>query len=253
MLTIHQKPVFLLYTQKKKDFVTSIPENILPYLELTYCFFGEMQYYCDGEHIVLHDGDAIVVPQGSVRQRLETHTPTYYASFNVQFPAGTSFPIKGLVPKAVRHDTQSFLEAFRKDYSSVSAYHNEKCALIFSYLFFRLAESLRDTENPHVQAIKQYIMDHISYEILLEDIAEAVHLAPHYCCTLFKKHTGMTIMQYVVFQRIDYAKRLIITKDWPLSRIACSSGFPDYYYFSRTFKKLEGITAAAYRKQSRMK
>ena len=56
---------FLLFTQKKRNVIRDISENIIPYLEVTYCFSGEMHYYCNGEHIELHDGDAIIVPAGN--------------------------------------------------------------------------------------------------------------------------------------------------------------------------------------------
>ncbi len=253
MIPVYTDLTFLLFNMRKRDVVFSIPERPIPYLELTYCFEGELQYYYNKEHLILRAGDAILIPPGSLRQRLETHVPTYYSSFNVQFPKEVSFPMSGRIPKAIHSNTLQYLETFRKDFSSVSGYSKEKCALTFSYLLYQLLENVNDTENPHVQEMKQYIMDNLHYEITLDDIASAVHLAPHYCCSLFKKHTDMTITQFITMQRIDLAKRLIITKDIPLAKIASTCGFSDYYYFSRTFHKITGSSAASYRKQSRIK
>lgn len=253
MLPVFTDLTFLLFTLRKRNTVFAIPDRPIPYVELTYCFEGELQYYYNNEHIILHSGDAVLIPQGALRQRLETHTPTYYSSFNVQFPTDMQLPVSGLIHKAVRSNTMHFLEAFQKDYISVSNYNKEKCSLIFSYLLYQLLEVSDDTENPHVKAIKQYIVNNLHSYITLQDISDAVHLAPHYCCSLFKKHTDMTIIQYMNEQRIDYAKRLIITKDWTLSQIATTCGFSDLYYFSRAFRKITGTTATAYRKQVHMK
>lgn len=250
--TLHDL-TFLVFSINRRIPVAPLPERELPYLDLTFCLEGEMHYYYNHEHLILHAGDAILLPPGSIRQRLESNAPASYSSFNVQFPADTEFVVTGLIPKAVRSNTMQYLETFQKDFSSVSNYSREKYTLTFLYIYYQLIEMVRDTENLHVQAIKQYIMDHMHSEIFLDDIAKEVHLAPHYCCTLFKKNTGMTIMQYLIFQRIDYAKRLIITKDWSLSKIAENSGFSDYYHFSRTFHKIVGISAVSYRKQNRMK
>lgn len=253
MIPVYQDLTFLLITIRKRDVVFAIPENYLPYLELTYCFEGELQYYYNHEHLILKAGDAILLPPGGLRQRLETHVPSLYASFNVQLPRDMEIPISGLIHNAVRSNTLQQLETFQKDFSTISGYSKEKCTLTFSYLLYQLLEMVDNTENPHVHAIKQYIMDNFYGDISLEKIADAIHLAPQYCCTLFKKHTGMSIIQYVQYQRIEYAKKLIITKDYPLTEIAQSSGFQDYYYFSRVFKKQTGMSAKTYYKQMRIK
>ena len=224
MIPVLNDLTFLRFNINKKITVAPLPERELPYLDLTFCMEGELHYYFNHKHLILHAGDAILFPPGSIRQRLGTDKPTSYTSFNVQFPDDTEFLVTGLIPKAIRSNTLQYLETFQKDFSSVSTYSKEKCTLTFLYIYLQIIEKVRDTENPHVQAIKQYVVDHLHSEILLESIAKKVHLAPHYCCTLFKKCTGMTIMQYVISQRIDYAKRLIIATDWSLSNIAAQSG-----------------------------
>ncbi len=79
-------------------------------------------------------------------------------------------------------------------------------------------------------------------------IATAVNLAPNYLCNLFKKHTGITVIDFIIEQRIDFAKRLMIAQDTPLFKISENCGFNDYNYFSKTFKKHTGTTAAKYKK-----
>jgi AraC-like DNA-binding protein len=75
-----------------------------------------------------------------------------------------------------------------------------------------------------------------------------VHLEPHYLCALFKEQTGATIMQYIIFHRIEKAKHLIITQYEKMNEIAEKCGFANYNHFSNTFKKLTGITPMQYRK-----
>lgn len=65
----------------------------------------------------------------------------------------------------------------------------------------------------------------------------------------FKKEIGITPIEYLTTLRIDYAKRLLKQKNdiqMSIAEIAFSSGFYDYHYFSRIFKKAVGITPKQY-------
>lgn len=228
--------------------VFSLPRRTIPYMDLTYCIEGRMEYVYNDEHVTLRSGDAILFPQGSVRQRLYSEISTYYASFNVQFSIPFVPPVEGFLPKCVRSNTLLMIETFSRDYDSVSPRKQEKLADIFSYLYHQLLETTIDKENPHIKAIRQYIFSNLSQPLTIGDISEAVHLAPTYLCHLFKKETGQTVVEYITAQKIDLAKRLMITKELPLSSIAERAGFCDYKHFSHTFKKSEGTSPMQYRK-----
>lgn len=239
---------FLRFPFHRRSYVIDIPEKKLPYLDLTFCLEGNMEYYYEGKKIILGAGDGILYPPGSVRKRNFSDKPAYYASFNIQFPEGFEPSVCGYLPNCIHSNTIRMLEAFKKDFESVSSHKQEKCAAIFYYLYHQLIETVLNAENPHIKKVKQYVLSHLSEPLTLHDVAAAVHLAPQYLCTLFKKHTGMTIVDFIIEQRIDLAKRLIITQDTPLFDISESCGFKDYNYFSKTFKKLTGTTATNYRK-----
>ena len=55
-------------------------------------------------------------------------------------------------------------------------------------------------------------------------------------------------MQYLAEQRIDLAKRLILTQQEELHKISELCGFSDYNHFSHTFKKISGMSPMFYRK-----
>ncbi|NLE97589.1 MAG: helix-turn-helix domain-containing protein [Propionibacterium sp.] len=65
----------------------------------------------------------------------------------------------------------------------------------------------------------------------------------------FKKATGDSYINYVTRKRLDRAKFLLEHSDLPVLRIAASLKFQPYNYFSRTFKRFEGITPTQYREQ----
>lgn len=224
-----------------------IPERI-PYIDLTYCISGRMHYVFEGEDVILTGGDAILFPQGSVRQRLATPDAAFYCSFNISHDNSFKPAVNGYLPKSLRSDTVAVLESVRKAFASVSDQKNEKCTALFWYLYYQLIETATNNEHPHVKHIKQYIAEHLTEELTLTEIAEAVHLVPHYCCAVFSKQSGQSLFDFITSQRIEMAKGLIRTTNAPLTEISADCGFSDYNYFSRVFKKLTGIPPLKYRK-----
>jgi AraC family transcriptional regulator len=54
-------------------------------------------------------------------------------------------------------------------------------------------------------------------------------------------------MEYVTKKRIALSERLLVSTDHNLRTVASDCGFADVEYFSRTFKKIKGISPAAWR------
>ena len=113
-----------------------------------------------------------------------------------------------------------------------------------------VAYTERKVENENILAIKRYIREHLPESINLSDIAVAVHLHPAYCCGLFKKETGTTIVEYINASRVELAKKFLRSADAPISDIPALSGFGNYKYFAKVFKKSTGISPSAYRKKN---
>jgi len=224
-----------------------LPRRIIPYMDLTYLLSGQMEYYINDEHVTLSAGDAILFPPGSIRKRLLTDTPVCYASFNIQFNTPFTSPVYGHIKQCVRSNTEYLLELMEKELNTVSSEKSEKCTALFSYLFAQLTETACDRENPRIKSIKQYVINNLSRELTLEEIANSIHLAPNYCSSFFKKETGVALMQFVLQERLAMAKRLIITTDQPLHKISEKCGFEDYNYFSHAFKKHVGMSATQYK------
>ncbi len=100
-----------------------------------------------------------------------------------------------------------------------------------------------------ISLIIEYINENISHGILLDNICKKFHISKYYLCHIFKETTGMSIMNYVHGQRIALAKNLMINTDKSVSEIGILSGFSCFSYFSRTFKKTEGISPREFRKK----
>lgn len=249
-MTDYPKIDFIYYSFKQTETVTPLSMQKIPYMDLTYCVKGEMHYVYEGGEYTLNSGDAILYPQGSVRRRFATDAPVLYASFNIRYNEDFSPAVFGVLRNSVRSDTVQMLESIRRSYELLSEKKNCKCTALFYYLYYQLIETARENENPHIKHIKRYIAAHLCEKITLDEIAEAVHLVPNYCCALFSKHEGMGLVEFILEQRIQLAKSLIAVDTMGLAEIAERVGFSDYNYFSRTFKKIAGVTASQYRKNT---
>ncbi len=246
-MVIFPKLDFLRFCFEEHDIVQELCSDKIPYMDLTFCMNGKMHYIYEGENVYLSSGDAILFPQGSVRTRLETNGYALYCSFNIAFPEGFEPAVKGYLPNSIRSDTVRIVESVKNSFKSVSDEKNEKCTSLFWYLYYQLVESAENNENPHIKNIKHYIAKHLGENISLASISEYVHLTPQYCCSLFAKHTGQTLFDFISCRKIEYAKSLIVTTNLKLTEIAEMCGFGDYNYFSRMFKKIAGVCASKYR------
>ena len=252
MESVFKGAKLLIFSNYHKLRVPSpIPRRRIPYIDMTFLFEGELHYRLNDEYIHLKAGDAIIFPQGSIRERLPTDKYALYASFNVTMPKELESDISGKIKNAIGAETALLIERVENDLKYLTEHSSEKCLSIFFYLYYQLIESAQNTENPHYKDIKQYIYANLCEHITLEGIAKHTHLVPRYICTLFKKHSGMTITEYICRERVNLAKRLIVTADLSLFEISSACGFSDYNYFSRTFKKIVGMTATSYKKSKR--
>ncbi|MFC4103236.1 AraC family transcriptional regulator [Paenibacillus xanthanilyticus] len=94
---------------------------------------------------------------------------------------------------------------------------------------------------------KRYIGEHFTEELSLEEVADYVHLNPHYFSKVFKQGVGETFIDYVTGLRIERAKALIADERLSLKEVCFEAGYRDPNYFSRVFKKVTGVTPTEYR------
>lgn len=240
---------FFYFSFRHMDIVPKLDEMVLPYIDLTYCIEGEMQYIYDGEAYTLRSGDAILYPKGSVRIRRLVEKNALYASFNIGYNGVFEPAVKGVIRKSLRSDTVSVLSSVKKIHGSLSEHKAEQCEALFWYLYYQLVDTVINNDNPHIKDIKKYIAEHLNEKITLSDIADAVHLVPHYCCSLFSKHMKMGIFDFINSQRIQLAKNLLAANTLTLSEVAEHTGFTDYNYFSRIFSRVVGSSPGKYRKE----
>lgn len=130
-----------------------------------------------------------------------------------------------------------------EEYSGLLQRYREKLTLISSRLEYQGNIGL-------IHEVKSYIEKNIDERILLEDIAEAVHLSRTYISTLFKKETGENINSYMTRQKLHYAKELLI-KGLSIGEIIEKVGIQSESYFSKLFREQYGMPPAKYLRETK--
>lgn len=93
----------------------------------------------------------------------------------------------------------------------------------------------------------EFIKMNYSNELSLKLISRYCNCNATYLSYLFKKETGITITDYINKCRVDHAKHLLDTTDLTVVQISNEVGFNDSSYFSRVFKKTQGVYPKHYR------
>lgn len=98
-------------------------------------------------------------------------------------------------------------------------------------------------------AVKAYMDEHYIERITLDDLEARFFINKYYLLKIFKEMYGTTISSYLISRRITRAKQLLRFTQMTIEEIGCAVGMDGAGYFSRTFKKAEGISPKEYRKQ----
>lgn len=115
------------------------------------------------------------------------------------------------------------------------------------------SEKVYDKYRGMVEGAIQYIDQHSDEPLTLNSICKISMVSKTYFCYLFKLLTQQTFVEYLMNTRINKAMELLRQTDMPIIDISLNVGFHDSTHFSRTFKKLKGISPREYRSSNNKK
>lgn len=107
----------------------------------------------------------------------------------------------------------------------------------------QVLKSRRKTYKDHVVTnVQKYIQNHIEERLSLNEVAAVFGLSPNYLSSLFKKTCTIGFSEYITQKKITRAKSLLLDQDVKIYEVADRLGFDSAFYFSKVFKKVEGIS-----------
>ena len=103
------------------------------------------------------------------------------------------------------------------------------------------------TTDKRMVKVLSYINENICTDIDLTELSDMAFVTKTYLIRLFKKHFGISPLQYINKKKVERAQLLLITEDMLVKEVAAALGILDYSYFTRLFKKTTGKTPQEYR------
>lgn len=92
-----------------------------------------------------------------------------------------------------------------------------------------------------------YVKGHFTEPLTLSDIAKQTGYTEYYLTRKFQKEMGIKLLDYIKEVRLEYAKIWLATTDKSIQEISSQLQFDERSYFSRVFKKKNGVTPAEFR------
>ncbi len=99
--------------------------------------------------------------------------------------------------------------------------------------------------------VLRFLRDHFREPIRLRQIAGQLTHSFRRAQTLFRQHTGRTMMQELARLRIAHAQTLLAQPGLKISAVAAESGYANRHHFIRAFRRATGQTPRAYRADSK--
>jgi two-component system, response regulator YesN len=100
--------------------------------------------------------------------------------------------------------------------------------------------------NVIIKAV-EYINNNFKKDIMLEEVAGVVNISSFYFSKIFKEYTGKNYVDYITDLRIEVAKEKLCEGVISIKEICYEVGYNDPNYFSRVFKKVEGLSPSEFK------
>lgn len=117
-------------------------------------------------------------------------------------------------------------------------------------------ELMEDQQAMLIEQIKNVVIERVHHKglefyerKLSEEIAQKTRRDYHYLSRLFSSKEGITIERYIILQKIEKAKELLIYDQHSISEIAFLLGYSSASHISRQFREVTGLSPSEFRKQ----
>ncbi len=94
----------------------------------------------------------------------------------------------------------------------------------------------RNHIHPSVHKVQDHLIEHLSDENSIDDLADLVAMSPRNLSRIFKDKTGTTVLEYLTLLRLEFAKTMLNNPDFTIEYIASKCGFKSSRQLHRILK-----------------
>ena len=138
-------------------------------------------------------------------------------------------------------------------YENDIAYELELKSLLFKFfsLLYKndLIEKHQNKNNltNKIKLVLNYINDHYSEDISINTLADLCEYSEYHFMRFFKKHIGLTCIQYINNLRLEKSSILLTSTNNAIMDISLEVGFDNLSYFNKLFKRKYNLTPKEFR------
>lgn len=112
-------------------------------------------------------------------------------------------------------------------------------------------ERIRIGHSPSklLMKVSSYVQENLRSPISIEKLAAAIYISRTHLAARFKRESGMTLTEFILKEKTEEAKRLLMYTDKSLASIGQHLGFSSQSHFTKAFKKYAGKTPRAFREE----
>lgn len=270
------------YNNEEFNFTHSIETSPKPYplhvhegFELFYLISGNITYKIEGQTMVLKNGDVLVINNRELHQplfstndayeRITIHfSPEYINLFQTPRYDILRYFEKRKLGKhnqideelVINYSIDKIIQKIHEHIINNSSEIDILVKISFVELLINLNRAYEHMKNcilddsmynNRLCTIIDFININLNKKLSLDLLSKKFNLSKYYLCHIFKNATGFTIIEYIQFKRITFAKELLKSGHSPKS-CAISCGFEDYSAFYKTFKNITGFIPSEYLK-----
>lgn len=156
--------------------------------------------------------------------------------------------------KTLNRELQIDFTHLSEAYKELEIYNKEKVAAAANILkmatrYLWLSEYIDIGYNTIASQLDDYIRANIGSNLSVKTICGTLSISKNKLYDITHQHFKKTIGEYIASARIDEAKKLLASTDFPINQIAVMVGINDYNYFTKFFKSHVGIPPLKYRKE----
>jgi AraC-like DNA-binding protein/ligand-binding sensor protein len=100
-----------------------------------------------------------------------------------------------------------------------------------------VASTFCQRERKIVHVVERLVEERGVANVTIQSSADALHLSSGHLSRVFRRTTGMTLEVYLIQQRVELAKRLLLDPRLNVAEVAERCGFCNPAYFASVFKK----------------
>ncbi|MHA7967664.1 AraC family transcriptional regulator [Paenibacillus sp. CAU 1782] len=227
---------------------------------------GEGTLIVNGTVYLVGEGDVIVLPSGTlVEGKVAMGEPVAYTLLlfdGVRLlktaegwqTTELELPVKGKLSDDVARRVLRVMDQWTHEEEDSEHHGDMPLALQRTFKLQRLLaillnkELVRQSANDHIVGLEytiSYMNEHFMKDLRLEELASMAGLSINHFIRTFKSLMNMTPIKYVEQKRMAKAKLLLLDSG-KIKEIARKVGYKDEHYFSRAFKKAEGVAPTLY-------